>query len=46
MARYALTDFEWRVIEPLLPQNSRGVPRVDDKRVLNSSFWVWPALLR
>ncbi len=40
MARYEMTDFEWRVIEPLLPQNSRGVPRVDDKRVLNGIFWV------
>ena len=40
MARYEMTDFEWRVIKPLLPQNSRGVPRVDDKRVLNGIFWV------
>jgi len=27
MGRYDLTDFEWRVIEPLLPDRSRGVPR-------------------
>ena len=40
MARYEMTDFEWRVIAPLLPQNSRGIPRVDDKRVLNGIFWV------
>lgn len=40
MARYEMTDFEWRVIAPLLPQNSRGVPRVDDQRVLNGIFWV------
>jgi transposase len=40
MARYDLTDFEWSVIEPLLPQKSRGVPRVDDRRVLNGIFWV------
>ena len=35
MSRYDLTDFEWRVIEPLLPNKTRGVPRVDDRRVLN-----------
>jgi len=33
MSRYDLTDFEWRVIEPLLPNKPRGVPRVDDRRV-------------
>ncbi|MDP6485949.1 MAG: IS5 family transposase [Alphaproteobacteria bacterium] len=38
--RYDLTDFEWSVIEPLLPNKPRGVPRVDDKRVLNGIFWV------
>ena len=38
--RYALTDAEWRVIEPILPCKSRGVPRVDDRRVLNGIFWV------
>ena len=31
MARFDLTDFEWSVIQPLLPQKSRGVPRVDDR---------------
>lgn len=40
MNRYDLTDFEWRVIEPLLPNKPRGVPRVDDRRVLNGIFWV------
>lgn len=40
MGRYDLTDFEWRVIEPLLPNKPRGVPRVDDRRVLNGIFWV------
>jgi transposase len=29
MSRYDLTDFEWRVIEPLLPNKPRGVPRND-----------------
>jgi hypothetical protein len=40
MARYDLTDFEWSVIDPVLPRKSRGVPRVDDRRVLNGIFWV------
>ena len=40
MSRYDLTDFEWRVIEPLLPNKPRGVPRLDDRRVLNGIFWV------
>jgi len=37
MARFDLTDFEWSVIQPLLPNKPRGVPRVDDRRVLNGS---------
>ncbi len=40
MARYDLTDFEWRVIEPLRTMKPRGVPRVDDRRVLNGIFWI------
>lgn len=40
MSRYDLTDFEWRAIEPLLPNKPRGVPRVDDRRVLNGIFWI------
>ena len=40
MSRYDLTDFEWRVIKPLLPNKPRGVPRVDDRRTLNGIFWV------
>ena len=39
MARYEMTGFEWRVNEPLLPQNSRDVLRFDDKCVLNGIFW-------
>ncbi|AGB72268.1 putative IS5 family transposase, IS427 group, OrfA [Rhizobium tropici CIAT 899] len=38
MARFDLTDFEWSVIEPLLPTKVRGKARVDD-RVLNGIFW-------
>ena len=40
MARYELSDFEWSVILPLLPNKTRGKPRVDDRRVLNGIFWV------
>lgn len=40
LRRYELTDFEWKAIEPHLPNKPRGVPRVDDRRVLNGIFWV------
>jgi transposase len=39
MARYELSDFEWSVILPLLPNKSRCKPRVDDRLVLNGIFW-------
>jgi transposase len=39
MGRYDLTDFEWEAIKPHLPNKPRGVPRVDDRRVLNGIFW-------
>ena len=38
--RYELADFEWSVISPMLPNNPRGIPRVDDRRVLNGIFWA------
>lgn len=37
--RYELSDFEWSVIVPLLPNKPRGVARVDDRRVLNGIYW-------
>jgi transposase len=40
MSRFDLTDFEWRVIQPLLPNKPRGTPRVDDRRTLNGIFFV------
>ena len=49
--RCDLTDFEWSVIEPLLPNKTRGMKRVDERRVLNGIFWIlrsgalWRALL-
>jgi transposase len=38
--RYELTDYEWAAITPMLPNKARGVPRVDDLRVLNGICWV------
>lgn len=38
--RYELSDNEWNAIKPMLPSKPRGVPRVDDRRVLNGIFWV------
>ena len=40
MGRFDLTEFEWRVIKPLLPNKPRGNPRVDDRRVLNGIFFT------
>src|SRR5512139_3915130 len=40
MARYDLSEVEWRLIEPLLPNKPRGVARVDDRRVINGIFYV------
>ena len=37
--RYELTDYEWTAIKPMLPNKPRGVPRVNDRRVLNGIFW-------
>jgi transposase len=37
--RYEITDFEWSIIQPLLPNKPRGVARADDRRVLNGIFW-------
>jgi transposase len=38
--RYELSDCEWSVIRPMLPNKPRGIPRVDDRRILNGIFWV------
>ena len=40
MARFDLSDQEWAIIAPLLPNKPRGVARVDDRRVLNGIFYV------
>ena len=38
--RYELADYEWAAIKPMLPNKPRGVPRVNDRRILNGIFWV------
>ena len=38
MSRYDISEFEWRVVAPLLPNKLRGVPSVDDRHVLNGIF--------
>jgi transposase len=38
--RYELADHEWVIIRPMLPKKPSGVPRVNDRRVLNGIFWV------
>jgi hypothetical protein len=40
IVRHKLSDDEWITIRPMLPNKARGVPRVDDRRVLNGIFWV------
>ena len=39
MRRHELSDEEWPIIAPLLPTNSRGIERVDDRRVINGILW-------
>ena len=40
MARYDLSEVEWRLIAPLLPNKPRGVARVDDRRIINAIFYI------
>ena len=37
--RFELTDAEWAIIAPLLPNKPRGVPRVDDRQTINGILW-------
>ena len=39
MRRHELNDVEQEIIQPLLPRKSGGVPRVDDRRVINGILW-------
>ena len=40
MARYDLSEGDWRIVEPLLPSGGRGPARVDDRQVVNGIFYV------
>ena len=40
MARSDMSDLEWEFIRAVLPNKSRGVKRVDDRRVINGIFYV------
>jgi transposase len=33
--RYELTDFDWAAIRSFLPNKPRGIPRAEDRRVLD-----------
>jgi len=35
-----MSDLEWEFIKCVLPNKSRGVPRVDDRRVINGIFYA------
>lgn len=37
--RYEISDFEWSIMLPLLPNKPRGVARVEDRKVLNGIYW-------
>jgi transposase len=37
--RYELSDFEWSIIQPLLPNRPGSVPRANDRKVLNGIYW-------
>jgi transposase len=39
MRRHQLSDEESAIIAPLLPNNSRGIECVDDRRVINGILW-------
>ena len=39
MSRFDMSELEWSVIKPILPDDVRGVARVDDRRVINGIFY-------
>lgn len=40
MVRYDLSETEWRLIQPLLPNKPRGIARVDHRLVLSGIVFV------
>ncbi len=43
MDRHDLSVVKWAVIWPLLPPKVRGVPRVDDRWVIDGILWRFRA---
>ncbi|APY14914.1 IS5 family transposase [Brucella sp. 09RB8910] len=41
--RCELTDHQWSIISSLLPNKPRGIPWIDDRRVLNGILWRFRA---
>lgn len=37
--RYEISDYEWSIIQPLLPDKPRGVARADEPKGINGMFW-------
>lgn len=40
MGRYDLTDFEWHVIEPLMPMDRRGPKPQNNRQIINGMFYI------
>ena len=40
MGRYDLTEFEWSVIESLLPMDRRGPKPQNNRRIINAMFYI------
>jgi len=40
MSRFDMSELEWQFIKCMLPNKSRGVKRVDDRRVINGIFYA------
>ena len=40
MGRYDLTDFEWCVIEPLMPMDRRGPKPQNNRQIINGMFYI------
>jgi len=40
MGRYDLTDFEWSIIEPLLPMDRRGPKPQNNRQIINGMFYI------
>lgn len=40
MGRYDLSDFEWSVIEPLMPMDRRGPKPKNNRQIINGMFYI------